>query len=124
MSLGCDNGRSAKNHLVDHELAVVFTDCSSGLFESRIRQICRIRPLPAKPPTKFLIGRLPFRLCGQPFFAPLRKSCCLVVRDVAYRSIERQFAQTAEREMNPLAIAMMPVKGSFYRILVHPIPAF
>src|SRR6478735_5447078 len=46
----CHHRCTAKYHLVDHELTVIFADRSTGLLKTGICEVSRVRPFPSKTP--------------------------------------------------------------------------
>src|SRR5262245_6168824 len=104
------NRGSAKHHLIDHELAVVFPYGSGRSLETRIGKITRIRPFPTQAPTELFIRGFPFELGRQSHSLPFGECRCFIKRHVSDRYVGPKLLQTTEREIQQLAIPLYPVE--------------
>src|SRR5579885_428695 len=127
MAFGRRQRTAAKNHLVDHELAVVFAERAFERAIARVSEIRAPRPLPdnAEGVGQETVSRgyFPFEFGRKMLAGPARERVGLEIADMANRRVRIDRFQSAERKLMPFAVDFPPVKRRFPRFRLHRVPA-
>ncbi|MNE18332.1 hypothetical protein D3C80_1113640 [compost metagenome] len=128
MTLGRGEGPAAQDHLIGHELAVVFRRSPLGRTEPRIGGIGAGRPLPdlarqVGEGRRVTPRRLfPFRLGRQPPPRPSGKGVGLIEADMTHRRRRIDGAPPAQGHGAPSRRLFAPVEGRRPAFRPHPRP--
>ena len=128
MALGRGEGPASQDHLIGHELAVVFRRRPLGRAKSRIGGVGAGRPLPDLA-RQVREGRrigsrrlLPLRLGRQPSPRPPRKGVGLIEADMANRSRRIDGAPPGQGHDAPARRLFTPVERRGPALRLHPRP--
>src|SRR5688572_18635836 len=113
VAAGRDLRAAAQNHLIDHELAVVFAECALCRAIARVRRIGAARPLPRNSEgiadETGARRHFPLRLARQMLAGPARERVRFVIAHMSYRSLRIDWRQPGERERVPGAVHLAPI---------------